>query len=221
MRSRHCLVRATAVELVQRPLDKDDEDIAQEALPAPMVPGNLQRHSSTCLLQRNFEKVVVAQQGFVWKNERPGVQGPANEKWGWISDMPGSWVELEVDTTTELEGDLKPDSNEVVVAYLKSFEQQGRAKVQCMSNCKCNETLFDGYWTREASLTELHRFQASQHKQCKLRVTVLDESSSPDKGRKVKLVGVMVVEGGWGVDAIGVQLDMFANRGDKEVAIAW
>lgn len=68
-----------------------------------MVPGNLQRHSSTCLLQRNFEKVVVAQQGFVWKNERPGVQGPANEKWGWISDMPGSWVELEVDTTTELE----------------------------------------------------------------------------------------------------------------------
>lgn len=62
--------------------------------------------------------------------------------------------------------------------------------------------------------------QASQHKQCKLRVAVLDESSSPDKGRKVKLVGVMVVEGGWGVDAIGVQLDMFANRGDKEVAIA-
>lgn len=34
------------------------------------------------------------------------------------------------------QGDLKPDSNEVVVAYLKSFEQQGRAKVQCMSNCK-------------------------------------------------------------------------------------
>lgn len=32
---------------------------AQEAVPAPMVPGNLQRNSSTCLLQRNFEKVVL------------------------------------------------------------------------------------------------------------------------------------------------------------------
>lgn len=31
-----------------------------------MTPGNLERRSSACLLQRAFEKVVVAQQGFEW-----------------------------------------------------------------------------------------------------------------------------------------------------------
>ena len=35
---------------------------------------------------------------------------------------------------------------------------------------------------------------------------MLDGSSSPDGGRKVKLVGVMVIEGGGTVDAIGIQL---------------
>lgn len=38
----------------------------QEALPAPMVPGNYERRSSACLLQRAFEAVVVKQKGFEW-----------------------------------------------------------------------------------------------------------------------------------------------------------
>lgn len=62
--------------------------------------------------------------------------------------------------------------------------------------------------------------QASQHKQCRVKVTVLDETSSPDKGRKVKLVGMMVVEGGFSLDAMGVQLDLFANRGDKDLRMS-
>lgn len=212
-------VRATAVDLANRPLGKADEEIAQEAVPAPMVPGNLQRNSSTCLLQRNFEKVVVAQQGFVWKNERPAAD-VSNQKWGWISEQPGSWAELEMDTTSVLEDDLKVDTNEVIISFLKSYEHMGKAKVQCVANCTCQESMLDGHWTEQASLTELHRFQASQHKQCRVKVTVLDETSSPDKGRKVKLVGMMVVEGGFSLDAMGVQLDLFANRGDKDLRMS-
>ncbi len=53
------LVRATAVDLGNRPLGAADEEVAQEPVPAPMVPGNWQRNSSTCLLQRNFEKVAL------------------------------------------------------------------------------------------------------------------------------------------------------------------
>ena len=41
--------------------------------------------------------------------------------------------------------------------------------------------------------------QVSQHKECRLRVTVLDATSSLDGGKKVKLLGVMVVENGLGV----------------------
>ena len=73
-----------------------------------MVPGNFQRRSSTCLLARAFEAVVVRQDGFEWRNERPsmlegGEEQLASEKWGWISDKPGSWAEMTVDTTSDLE----------------------------------------------------------------------------------------------------------------------
>lgn len=37
--------------------------------------------------------------------------------------------------------------------------------------------------------------QATPHRECRVRVTVLPDSSSPDGGRKVKLAGVIVVEG--------------------------
>ena len=90
--------------------------------------------------------------------------------------------------------------------------------------------------------------QATQDPRCRLRVTVLDETSSPDGGKKVrrwagvrwwqwglrpvparvnpaahasrslprfprqvKLIGVMVVEGGGGAEAVGLQVDVFAN----------
>ncbi len=36
------------------------------------------------------------------KNERPDA-ALANQKWGWIATAPGSWAELEVDTTTEVQ----------------------------------------------------------------------------------------------------------------------
>ena len=71
----------------------------QEVLLAPMVPGNLQQRSSTCLLQRHFEQIVVMQEGF--ENERP-TSPMANKKWGWIGEQASSWAELEVDTTTDL-----------------------------------------------------------------------------------------------------------------------
>lgn len=36
------------------------------------------------------------------RNERPDAE-LANQKWGWIATVPGSWAELEVDTTSELQ----------------------------------------------------------------------------------------------------------------------
>ena len=74
----------------------------QEELPLPMTPGNYQRRSSTCLLNRNFEKVVAKQEGFAWTNERPSEADAAKQKWGWIATAPGSWAELVVDATTDL-----------------------------------------------------------------------------------------------------------------------
>lgn len=66
-----------------------------------MVAGNYHRPTSTCLLLRDFERVMVRQQGFEWRNERPDAQLAA-QKWGWIADAPDAWALLQIDTTTNL-----------------------------------------------------------------------------------------------------------------------
>ena len=50
-------------------------------------------------------------------------------------------------------------------------------------------------------------------------MTVLSSTSAPDAGHKVKLLGVMVVEGGSNLDGAGLQVDLFANRGSTEMAM--
>ncbi|PRW51157.1 hypothetical protein C2E21_5422 [Chlorella sorokiniana] len=211
------LTQETAVGLAARPLEVEDEEVAHEPLPEPMTPGNYERRASACLLQRAFEKVVVNQQGFEWKNERPAAQ-LANEKWGWIGTVPGSWAELEVDTTTGVKGDLAAEQDEVVLTHLISYEHMGKAKVECVSGCQCNETVFDGHVNDKVSLTALHRFPASQSPNCRIRVTVLNETSSPDGEHKVKLVGVMVIEASSNLNGLlGIQLDLFANKGMGEL----
>lgn len=73
----------------------------QEPVPEPLVAGNYHRPTSTCLLLRDFQPVVLEQQGFEWRNERPDAEMAA-EKWGWIADAPGAWALLQFDTTTNL-----------------------------------------------------------------------------------------------------------------------
>ncbi|KAL4442767.1 hypothetical protein ABPG77_006761 [Micractinium sp. CCAP 211/92] len=208
------LVQESALSLARSPLGEADEAAAQEPVPEPLVAGNYHRPTSTCLLLRDFQPVVSEQQGFEWRNERPDAQMAA-EKWGWIADAPGAWALLQFDTTTNLRGELQSEMNEVVLTHLKSYEKMGKARVACESGCTCEESVLDGYWERDASLTELHRFKATPHRECRVRVTVLPDSSSPDGGHKVKLAGVIVVEGLF--QAYGSDLDVMANLGAKEV----
>lgn len=213
------LTQETAVGLAARPLGVEDEEVAQEPLPAPMTPGNYERRSSACLLQRAFERVVVQQEGFEWKNERPAAE-LANQKWGWIATAPGAWAELEVDTTTEVKGDLASETNDVVLTHLISYEHMGKATVECVSGCTCETTELEGYTHEQVSLTSLHRFPATQSKNCRIRVTVLNETSSPDGEHKVKLVGVMVIEAKSNMGGmLGIQLDLFANKGLGEAPV--
>ena len=51
--------------------------------------------------------------------------------------------------------------------------------------------------------------QASPHEACEVRITVLNATSDPGGGRKVKLLGVMVAEAGR-VEVIGRQVDIMA-----------
>lgn len=35
-----------------------------------------------------------------------------------------------------MQGDLQPAKSEVILTYLKSYQHMGRAKVECVANCK-------------------------------------------------------------------------------------
>lgn len=46
--------------------------------------------------------------------------------------------------------------SQILVGHLASYEGMGRARVQCVSGCKCEESVLDGWWERHASLQVMH-----------------------------------------------------------------
>ena len=48
--------------------------------------------------QEAFQPMVVAQQGFEWRAERPEEDTFVGQKWGWTGLRPGAWADLEFDS---------------------------------------------------------------------------------------------------------------------------
>ncbi|KAL4855511.1 hypothetical protein ACK3TF_003849 [Chlorella vulgaris] len=156
--------------------------VAAPVLPPPMIPGNADAETTLCAMQEDFQGVVADAHGFEWAAERPTKETFVQQKWGYRSRTAGAWMELEVSTKTSSEG-----------------------KVLVLLGCTCASTLFDGFWTYRASLRAMHKFPASQHRRCRVRVTVVprgpgDEGAAAAKkkgrpwgvGYKVQLSGIMV-----------------------------
>lgn len=61
-------------------------------LTAPRFEGSIglsHRATAPCLWQEDFKGVVVEQQGFEFRPERPNASEFRNQKWGWTSSRPG------------------------------------------------------------------------------------------------------------------------------------
>ena len=58
-----------------------------------------------------------------------------------------------------------------------------RAEIKCVSGCECTSSVLDSIWEYHQSQLGGHHFTASQHKECVVNITILEESSS--KGHKV------------------------------------
>ena len=56
------------------------------------------------------------------------------------------------------------------VAYLRSYENMGKAAVRCVSGCTCEESSLDGHHSEKNSQVFLHSFKASQHANCTVEV---------------------------------------------------
>ncbi|PSC71318.1 hypothetical protein C2E20_5316 [Micractinium conductrix] len=180
------------------------EPNSSAGLPPPMIPGNADVPTSLCAIQEGFKPVVVAQQGFEYRAERPQEETFVGQKWGWTGTQPGHWAELQFDSRdlglpeVQAGKDLSADwdrSAEVYLTHLKGYQGFGTAAVDCVRGCRCsgNGRILDGTWKQDATLMQIHRFQVTQHKKCRVRITVRPEPGEvPQKGHKVTLTAIMV-----------------------------
>ncbi|PSC68705.1 hypothetical protein C2E20_7769 [Micractinium conductrix] len=173
-------------------------DARLAGLPPPMVPGNYESPSMMCAMQEEFKHVAVRHSpGFRYLPERPKKRTFIEQKWGWTAQRPGDWLELRVDTrghpnSIAPTGNSPPQST-VSLVYLRSYQHMGTARIECVSGCRCSPVELDSTWTRTAKLMERLTMQVTQHRHCRLRVTLLDEPGvAPSDGHKVKLMAIMV-----------------------------
>ena len=79
----------------------------------------------------------------------------------------------------------------LAVAYLVSYEHMGRFSIQCVAGCQCAGVHdVSATHTHHTSVEKLHYFTASQHGQCRLKVTSQHDDESG--GDKVKIDALMV-----------------------------
>lgn len=57
------------------------------------------------------------------------------------------------------------------------------AEVKCVSGCECDSSVLDAIWEFQHSQLGGHNFAATQHKECSVNITIMEESSSD--GHKV------------------------------------
>lgn len=184
-------VQATAVGLNIQPLAMAELDPPRERLLPPLQPGNYETNSSSCWLGDDFHTLVDTAEGFDWINERPTATEKKAQKWGFVAFEPGSWLEFAIDS--RVAGSTER-TNRVVLSYLASYEAMGIARVECVGGCECEAATIDALWQEKASMLMTAEFQATQHAQCRVRVTVQRQSS--EGGHKFKLAGVMVLPAG-------------------------
>jgi hypothetical protein len=80
----------------------------------------------------------------------------------------------------------------VQLAYLRSYQQMGKAEVRCSGGCSCRPALVNGHHSSRTSTIHLLRVQPSAGAQCVVSVTVLSDTRSG--GHKFKVTGVMANE---------------------------
>lgn len=118
------------------------------------------------------------------------VNAQAVFKPGWIANETGASLWLEF--SSEFRRLPRSAPAEVVLSYLSSYEHMGMIRVECDANCRCappEGVEVDAHDPgRRVSVQASARVNVTQHRHCRLRLTVVKRTSSGE--RKFKLVGL-------------------------------
>ncbi|KAL4427737.1 hypothetical protein ABPG75_001826 [Micractinium tetrahymenae] len=183
-------------ELALHALGPEDEQAAQEELPPPMYPNNTAPATAACYMGEAVQPLVVAKDAaWEWRHEGP----IEKKKFGFISTEPGSALTLQVNASggapTAADGAADATANSTVavtVAFLRSYEHMGQFSVECVQGCTCPPLRIDGIHEHKNSLLSMESVLVTRSEACRLKITVLTETSSPDQEHKVKVLGLFV-----------------------------
>jgi hypothetical protein len=131
---------------------------------------------------------IVKSHGFQLQSFYRGMHGQIQVKPGYLAKAPGARMVFEVDTAFEdvpNAGDLV----EVLLTYVTSYDNWGKASISCISGCTCHPSVIDALAQTHTSLNALFTMRASRHPKCRIQVKVLPETSS--KGHHFKVVNVV------------------------------
>jgi hypothetical protein len=154
-------------------------------LPPPLVSGNYaERVEPTCHFGDELPAVVTAAEGFTFLADA--------EKPGYVTDKPGSVIELSLADTEQ----------SVTISYLRSGKPgMGGAALTCGGGCSCAAQAIDGRAHSDSnSVMVQHHFAVSAARNCTLRLVSearppRAEGDNPEDagaapGTRFKLMGV-------------------------------
>lgn len=182
------LLQRAGEGLLTRPFTPADQAIVDEDLLDPVLPGNIAWDDEYCFIDDKFREKVTESPGFKWIDEAQPHH--LTKKEGFVATKPGAHLLLTINTAETTKTDVQDPHTVVTINHLRSYEHMGQAEVTCVSGCKCNSTIIDGHWAQKNSQLSMHRFSVSQAKECTLKITVLEATSSGE--HKVKIQGLVV-----------------------------
>lgn len=164
---------------------------APAPLPLPINPETAQENWPTfCAQDVALKSIVQENKGWDFVDEGSN-QCAGCHKYGFRTAAVGSVLVLKVNSDVLGEEDKKGEAKVMLaVSYLRSYSDVGKARVECVSGCKCASKTFDAKNVRATSELHTERMEIGPAAQCLLKVTVLEESSTG--GHKFRLASVAV-----------------------------
>lgn len=127
--------------------------------------------------------MMAGTKNFSYVADRPAEKTRVMQKWGWTGTTENAWIDLRF--SSQVAGDANAT---VHLAYLRSYEGMGAARVSCQRGCACAAGEVEGAWVQRSSLTQIHSFE----------VSAAGAGDSVHRERGCRAVGDYIYAG-WGV----------------------
>jgi lysophospholipase L1-like esterase len=183
----------TLLELVSGGYPDSPADQEGAWLPRPLNPEAAQERWSTfCANGLSMKEHVVDNKGWEFVDEGSDACGGCH-KYGYATQEPGASITFKVDSAVLSEEDKQSNTTvQLAVSYLRSYQDMGMVRLECVSGCTCAAHELDGAQRKQTSEMTTQRHTISDNPKCLVRLTVLDKTNSKNNKHKFRVSSVAV-----------------------------